>query len=79
VGGRDHSIKCPDCGYQKGGLDNLLCGCDEYRHALALGHPRIDKAMGRRLKRRLDRLLHEGDRPAAYDIINAWIKAENKR
>ena len=39
----------------------------------------ITPSMGRRLKRRLDRLLHEGDRPAGYAIIDAWAKAEAKR
>lgn len=26
--GRDHSIECPRCGVQRGGLNNLLCHCD---------------------------------------------------
>lgn len=31
MGDRDHSTECPDCGLQRGGINDLECDCD---HAL---------------------------------------------
>ena len=28
MGGRDHSVKCDDCGFFRGGLNDLKCACE---------------------------------------------------
>ncbi len=29
MGGRDHSVECEVCGFQRGGLNDLKCYCDD--------------------------------------------------